>query len=92
MVDKETSAHRKREDALASGGAGKIKKQQSLRHRATEESEEDLALLKAWQLRCREMVSVGPEEGGCRFQRKSLRPTILQVKRVIKTTKNKAEF
>jgi hypothetical protein len=47
LVDKETSAHRKREDALASGGTGKKKnKQQSLRHRVTEESKEDLALLK----------------------------------------------
>lgn len=55
MSDKEVSAHRKRDEALASGRAGKSKKQQNLRHRATEEAKEDLALLKAWQV----MVSLG---------------------------------
>lgn len=49
MVDKKTSVHRKRDDALASGRAGKSKKPQSLRHRATKEAKEALDLLKVWQ-------------------------------------------
>lgn len=67
MVDKETSAHRKREDALASGRAGKSKRQQAIRHSVTEEAK-DLLLRSVESMaadkRGRGMVSLGPGGGG----------------------------